>query len=166
KNHKSGCDCIVCRDKSGKNNPMYGKNRKLSDEHKLNISKSLKGKNNPMFGLKNEEHPASKISEKNGIEIYYEFYNTEKSVEEIAKEYKIDSSTVYRIKNGNHWSTSHLEKKESKNNKNSKINKKKGKEIYNKYHNTNKTLKQLAKDYNISVSLVSLIKRGEHWSVS
>jgi len=36
------------------------KGKKLTEEHKKNISKATKGEKNPMYGLKGENHPASK----------------------------------------------------------------------------------------------------------
>jgi hypothetical protein len=71
--------CMMCRNYSGQNNPMHGKNhtcvsknkissknkgRILSPEQRNNISKKIKGKNHPMYGKKHTDETKEKIRNK------------------------------------------------------------------------------------------------------
>lgn len=109
-------------DVSGKNNPMYEKERPRETREKISENQpDRNGKNNPMYGKERSKetkrkmsenhadfsganHPKAKITKEGGKEIKAKYEEGEDVPRKgLAKEYDTSLSTVDRIVRGEHW---------------------------------------------------------------
>lgn len=99
-------------ERSGKNNPMYGKcgednpfyGRKHSEETLKELRRLKKGKN----------HPRSKISKEVGLKIYNKYHKNDKITQkELSKKHNVCQNTISEITLCKHWTTKHLKEVES-----------------------------------------------------
>lgn len=97
-------------DRTGKNNPMFGK--KLSEARKEKLRKRMTGENNPFYGKHHTEETKDKIREsrdnlktsiKKAEDIIKEYYNTDKTQREVAQKFNLSIGLINKICNGNHW---------------------------------------------------------------
>jgi len=144
---------------------------KLSEKHKINISKGKTGHD----VSKKTKSKISKSLNKNitkevGNKIYKEYHNSDKFQKYFAKKYKISLYTINKIINCKHWSTKSKKynKKDNRmkgsNHIKSKLNKKKSLKIIKEYKETNITLKELAKKYNVGKTTIGNVICLKHWS--
>lgn len=130
----------------------------FTDSIRKKLSKKARGKNNNQ----------ATISEKTALNIYEDYKENKTNYRILAKKYNVKKSSVGNIVNANHWATRHLEKLKKNINIRtsktcSKLNEKEVREIIKKYKTTNKTYKDLAKEYNIAKSSIGYIIRGERY---
>jgi group I intron endonuclease len=116
--------------------------REFSEEAIKKMSKAKMGKKNPMYGKEITEEHRNKLSKTNSG--------------------KNNGMYGKKIKGEHRRKIS--EKLSGVNHPNSKISKKQGKYIYNTYHETNKTLKELSNKFKVGISTISRICRGKHWT--
>lgn len=174
---------------SGNKHPFYGK--KLTDEHKKNLSLANSGK---IFGPLNEEvkikisnatkeenNPRCILSLEDCNKIFNLLKDTNTSQKDIAKMFNINNTTLSQINLGKHWSCKHIDnykknirfrekpikrkltKLEIYINK-SKITLEKCNDIYKLLKDTNTDQQDIAMIFNISINTVSRINSGKHWS--
>lgn len=114
---------IISEKMSGKGNPMYGKNRELSEEHKRKIGKSQKGKSlseehiEKLTGRdfdekhrekiaeakKGEKNPSAKLTSDQAAEVKWLACNSDYPQYEIAEKYDVDQGLVSNIKRNKNW---------------------------------------------------------------
>ncbi len=89
---------------SGENHPMYGKHR--TKETRKKISKSNKGKQ------AGENHPRSKLSQKEVNQIRYLSYIKKWNILNIADKFRVSGGCIDRIVRGRDWNPKKLTKEE------------------------------------------------------
>ena len=72
----------------GEDNPQYGNTGEDAPMY------GMSGTDSPVFGIRGEEHHRSKMSNEKRINIYNEYYKTNKTQEEVAKKYDVKRSDV------------------------------------------------------------------------
>lgn len=130
----------------GKNSPWYGK--KLTKEHKQKIRKENSGKNHHCYGKSLPESTRKKMS-KAKIGKNNPMYGKERT-----EEAKNNISLAYK--------ENIEERKEAQ----SKYSKGKYLEIKEEYEQRDVTQTQLSKEYNLSVTTISRVVNGKHWTTS
>jgi group I intron endonuclease len=135
---------------SGENNPMYGeshskeakkkmseahKGKTFSEEHRKKLSESLSGEDHPMYGKNRSEETKKKISET-------------KKGESFTEEHKENLSEAHKGEDQHQV----------------KLSMEEVKEIKKLLKNTNKTFREIAKEFNVSDATISNIKTGESWN--
>jgi len=114
---------IISRKMKGENNPMYGKSRNLSKEHKQKIREAQEGttlteehiqkltgrefseehRQNMAEAKKGEKNPEAKLNRKEAAEIKWLNENTSLYQYEIAENYNIDQALVSKISREKNW---------------------------------------------------------------
>jgi DNA-binding MarR family transcriptional regulator len=120
---------------------------------------------NPEKIKKGEEHPCSKLTEKQVLEIINKYSNKEKNQIELAEEYKVNQVTISQILTKKLWKHLTLDKKINKTSffkKGEKhwrsvLNKEKAEEIRNLKKNSILTNKEIGRLFNISASTVQRV---------